>query len=334
MTEYDLIRHLVRDLPRSPRQRNRPFECDAELVELAGGLWALSMDEFSAGEDHFGEEDPRLLGANLATATLADLLAAGAEPRFLLQALALPRDTPVAVVDGVVEGLRSVLEPAGCAVLGGDLGTAESGWRFTGCALGPVPGGRALTRRLPPVPQTLWVTGPIGDANLAAVEGRAAPRFEYRGGAAAVIRQAGTACIDTSGGLADAFWLLHEQNPAVELVVDLDVVPLARGVAEFAARAGVPPEAFLLGGAGEYELLFAAPADLPASVRARLGGLGATPVGQAVPGGPEGVTFVRGATRVGRMVGPPPCPRAASSTDEHVAAVLAMAHTLFGSGHA
>lgn len=333
MTEYDLIRRLVHGLPRAPQQRNGPFECDAELVDLAGGLWALSIDEFSAAEDRFGEADPVLLGANLATATLADILAAGAEPRFLLQALALPPDAALAFVDGLMQGLRSVLDPAGCAILGGDLGTAPSGWRFTGCALGPVPGGRALTRRLPPAAQTLWLTGAVGDANLAAVQGRAAPRFEYRGPTAAIVRQVGTACIDTSGGLADALWLLHEQSPGLELEVDLDTVPLAPGIAEFAAHATVPAEAFLLGGAGEYELLFATPAGLAAPARAELAALGAVPIGRAAPGNVPGVTFLRRQGTVGRMAGPPPCPRTARSTDEHVAAVLATAHALFGGPH-
>lgn len=333
MTEVDLIRRLTASLPRSPAQRNAPFECDAELVDLAGQLWALSLDEFSAAEDRFGDRDPVRLGANLAVATLADVLAAGAEPRFMLQALALPPEVPGEFIDGLMQGLRSILDPAGCAILGGDLGTAPDGWRFTGFAMGPVPGNHALTRRLPPTPQTLWVSGPLGDANLAALQGRAAPAFEYRGPTAALIRAVGTACIDTSGGFADALWLLHQQSPGVGFRVDLDALPLAAGVAACARHAAVPPEAFLLGGAGEYELLFATPAELPDGVCEQLYSLGSTVVGQAGPALPAGSAWMRAGRVVGHLSAAPPCPRSVRSVEEHIGEVLRRARQDFGGDH-
>ncbi|MBN2449820.1 MAG: hypothetical protein JXR77_05490 [Lentisphaeria bacterium] len=334
MTEYDLIRRLTRNLRRSPRQRNALFECDAELVQLSGGLWALSIDEFSAAEDLFGRDDPVLLGRNLAVATLADLLAAGAQPRFMLQALALPRNTAPDVFDGIMEGLTAILDAAECCLLGGDLGTTAEDWRFTGCAMGPVPGGRPLTRRLADAPQILWVSGPLGDANLAAVQTRHTPPFEFRGDTAAVIRRFATACIDTSGGLADALWMLHRQSPGIELRIDLDTLPLAPETAEFAQQAGIPAETFLLGGAGEYELLFAIPADLPPAAESELLALGAVPIGRAQPDSPAGVLFARSGRPLGRLAEPPPCPRAAPSTEDHIRDVIRLGQTLFGDPHA
>ena len=330
MDEYDLIRTIAGTFPRHRAQRNAVFTCDAEVLDLGGQLWALTLDEFTPEEDLFTADDPERLGANLAVATLSDLLAAGATPEFFLQALSLPRGVESGFVDGLTRGLRTVLEAAGCALCGGDLGVAAT-WRFSGFAMGRIPAGQQpLTRLLPDAPQVLWVTGVLGDANLAALRGQPTPRFELRTEVARRVRQHGTACIDTSGGFLDAVWLLHALNPGLRFEIDCRAVPLAPGLEEFAATAGMPAEAALLGGAGEYELLFAVPAGLAESAAAALAALGASPVGVCMPS-PESELWLvrRDGTRVA-MSAPPPCPRAAASVAEHVQEVVRQAHQLFG----
>lgn len=329
MTEYDLIRQLAAGFSRCPQQQNALFECDAELLRIGDQLWALTLDEFTPEEDRFGDLPPAALGANLATATLSDLLAAGAEPKFMLQALALPPNVAPEFVTGLTSGLRSVLDQAGCSLCGGDLGTAAT-WRFTGFAMGPVPGGRALTRRLPRQPQTLWCTGRLGDANLAALRQQPAPVFEYRGPEAGLLRTVATACIDTSGGLLDALWQLAEQSPGIGFELALEHLPLAPGIAEFAAAQRVPPEAFLLGGAGEYELLFATPSDLPQAALEQLQALGITAIGRAAPDLPPGIRFARPGRPASVLTTAPPCPRAAPNLETHIRDVLTLAQHLFG----
>jgi len=331
MREYDLIRRLAAGFPRSPRQRNRLFECDAEVLELGRELWAITLDEFSPEEDRFTAEAPVLLGANLAVATLSDLFAAGAEPAFFLQALSLPRDVAVGFADGLMQGVRSVLDEVGCCLCGGDLGSANT-WRFSGVALGRIAAVCGpLTRRLPPGPQRLWVTGCLGDANLAVLAGVPTPRFELRIGAAMAIRRWAGACIDTSGGLADALWVLHSVNPAACIRVDGAAVPLAPGVATVARSRGLPPEAALLGGAGEYELLFAAPAELPPEAFGAFEAAAATPIGRVDIEGAAGLWWVTPDGRVLHLAEPPPCPRAAADLGTHVAEVAAVARRWFGS---
>ena len=80
MNEYELIRAMAGRFPRHPAQENEPFTCDAEIIRLGDELWGLTMDEFTPEEDRFTMEEPEILGANLANATLSDLYAAGAEP--------------------------------------------------------------------------------------------------------------------------------------------------------------------------------------------------------------------------------------------------------------
>lgn len=319
MNEFDLVRGLAARFPRSPLQRNAPFTSDAEVLKIGGRAWCLTMDEFSPEEDLFSGA-PADVGWNLGVATLSDLLACGAEPRFFLQALVLPRRSPGRFASGLASGLAKALAAAGCSLCGGDLGGSAGAWRFTGFAMGPA--ARPVGRLLPRGDFGLWVTGSLGDANLAALTGRPAPRFELRLRESRALRSRAAACVDTSGGFADALWALRRVNPRLRFEVDLPSVPFAPGVERAAAAAGLPPGAFLLGGAGEYELLFA----LPAGCRP---GPGLTRIGRVTSSGRPGVRFSRGGA-VAWMKAPPPCARESRGRAAYIRAVSAAAVKLFG----
>jgi thiamine-monophosphate kinase len=328
MTEYDMIRTIAARFPRSASQLNAPFECDAELLTIGTQVWGLTLDDFSPEEDRFTSEDPEALGANLAVCTLSDLLAAGVEPRFFMHALSLPSKVTPAFVEGLTKGLSTVLAKAGCALCGGDLGTADT-WRYSGFAMGPVRAAAPLTHRLKGSPGTLWVTGRLGDANRAVLERTPTPAFELRLAEAEVIRKWASGCIDTSGGLMDALWILHELNPDLRIDLHAERIPLAAGLREFARRAGVPAEAALVGGAGEYELLFATSRDLPDGAGSEIEQLGITAIADISLGGAPGVFVDRHGARIGSMTEPPPCPRTQTLSD-HVQAVASFAAALFG----
>lgn len=323
MSEYELIKALSQSFPRSPLQRNGLFECDAEIIHIGEQLWALTMDEFTPEEDLFSSDDPELLGANLAVATLSDLLAAGATPAWFMQSVSLPKSVDPAFVAALSTGISGVLRQAGCSLCGGDIGCADT-WRFNGFAMGPVPDNRQLTRILTCLPQTLWVTGQLGDANLAALTGAPTPRFEPRFAEAEAIRRSASGCIDTSGGLYDALWMLHTLNPGLRFHVELSKLPLTSGLSETARTAGFPAEAALLGGAGEYELLFAIPVGISQK------GIEATCIGMVHPSSKPGVFNYRNGSLISRMTEPPPCPREAPTVRDHINDVLRMAQQLFG----
>jgi thiamine-monophosphate kinase len=325
MNEYDLIRRIAAHFPRHARPGNTLFGCDAEIVEIGGQPWGLTIDEFTPEEDHFTLEDPARLGRNLAIATISDLLAAGVAPRFFLSSLALPRTVDLAFADGLASGIASAVAEAGCIHCGGDLGAADP-WRFTGFAMGPVAGAQALTRRVPEGAQSLCVTGALGDLNLAVFRGQPTPALELRLKEAEWIRTHASACIDTSGGFFDALWLLHQQSPGVRFRVNRQAIPLAAGVRAFSQTQGIPPEAVLLGGAGEYELLFTVPAGVMAETGPLFAAAGITVVGDAAAG--EAGIVIRDNGRDRRMERPPPCPREAGSVKEHADAVIRMAGEL------
>lgn len=325
MKEYDLIRHITMNFQRSREQHNDLFECDAEIITIGNQKWGLSMDDFSPEEDLFTSEDPVLLGANLIIATLSDLLAASVEPRFFMQSVCLPRTVEKEFVEGLMEGIRTTLDKAGCFMCGGDMGTAAP-WRFCGLGMGPVISNKPLTHRMPIEPHTLWLTGSLGDANLAALQKTATPKFELRLKEAEKMRKYATACIDTSGGFFDAIWTLKEQNPYMQFEIDLKNLPLAEGIIEVSNRIGFPLESALLGGAGEYELLFTVPAGLAED---ELLSTGMTTVGEVRQGHDKGVNIHCRNGSMKTMMQPPPCPRDAINIDEHIQSVIEMSSNLF-----
>lgn len=313
MREFDLIRQLAACFRRSPRQRNALFTCDAEIVELGCGLWGGSTDAFSPDEDCFGSTDPERIGRNIAVATLSDLFAAGCRPSFYLHSLDLPPDGEDFGVH-LCQGIAAVLDACDAFMLGGDLGCGTA-WRCSATAFGPVARAEPLTRLLPPREQALYVTGSLGDANAAALQNLVPPAFELRLAAAEALRRQASACIDTSDGLLNAVWQWRDVNAGFRFEIDPRAIPYAPEALAAAQRFGLPPPAFLLGGAGEYELLFAADpeADVPDATR----------IGTVGPDNAGGIFLGSRQLRAS-----PPDPRAFSDRNAYLAAIVSCLHTL------
>lgn len=326
MDEFGLIERLAAGFPRSGDQLNRLFEADAEIVRCGERTLAFTIDEFTQAEDGFSDADPEALGWNLAVATLSDLLAAGASPQFYLQVVCAPVERPPEFLAGVMAGVRAALAESGAFLVGGDL-SAGPRWRYTGCAIGTcecAPRMRTTDReRL-----LLYATGSFGDGNVAALAPGFAGRFESRRALAARVAGLARLGMDTSDGLRQALLTLAKVNPAHRLVAraDAPVHPAARA---FAERAGLPPAAFLLGSAGEYELVLGV--DEPdAAAFERAAGGDVTPLGVLELAGPgeAGLWWSQGA-RAWRDAVTLPDPRT-TRREDYVAAVVAAAAALFG----
>jgi thiamine-monophosphate kinase len=321
MTEQSIITAIASRFPRSPNQRHQPFECDAEVVARHDGYDLFTIDEFSQDEDQFTTENPARLGANLATATLSDIIAAGGTPTYFMHAICLPPNTLDDFAHALATGIASALDHADCHLLGGDLGQAPT-WRFTGWAMGTSQ--RPLTRILPREHTDLWISGPLGGANAAIAAHTPTPRFESRLPFADILQAHATTCIDTSSGLWDALWTLQQLNPEHQIQLTLADVPLAASAIATCNHANLPKAAALIGAAGEYELLFAAPPQAETAVRAT----GATRIGHASPAHPAGFLVQ---TPHGPIPAPPcPDPRSFADRTTYLTHVFEAAHTLNG----
>ncbi|EKD28935.1 MAG: Thiamine-monophosphate kinase [uncultured bacterium] len=329
MNEQTLIQLVAGKSKRSKHQKNKLNESDAELIDINGELWALTLDQFSPQEDLFTSNNPEILGSNLATATLSDLYAAGAKPEFFLQGLTLPKNVDSIFVRKFSKGFQKTLSNANCFLCGGDIGTEED-WRYSGFAMGRVRGNRPLMRIFSRRSHSIWVTGQLGDANLAALEKKMTPKFELRHNEAKLIHENASACMDTSGGLIDAIWWFHKLNPFLRFEIDLNNIPWAKGVIEASKYINVPPEAFLLGGAGEYELIFAIPEPISKNALKAMTSIQVTKIGTAMPDNKPGVYFFNHKKNIILMKDNLPCPRKCENNEIYINKVIKLAKKIFG----
>ncbi len=192
----------------------------------------------------------RDLGWRAAAVNLSDLAASGAEPAGLLVTLASPRETEVADVIELYEGINET----GVPVVGGDT-TAAPVVVLSITAVGR--SARVPGRAGAGPGDLLVVTGPLGAAGAAFRAGRyVRPPLRLDEGRRLAVTA--TAMLDLSDGLAvDAAHLA--QRSGVRLAIDLDRVPLAPG----ATLAD-------LGFGEDYELLAAVPDDVGLPVIGRV----------------------------------------------------------------
>ncbi|RZT64750.1 thiamine-phosphate kinase [Leucobacter luti] len=107
------------------------------------------------------------LGWKLAATNLSDVAAMGARPIGLTLALAVPRDTPVALLEEIASGMNAAcceLAP-GCGVIGGDLGTAPV-LTAAVTALGELAGRPAVTRAGARAGDVVAYAGDLGLAGM------------------------------------------------------------------------------------------------------------------------------------------------------------------------
>ena len=227
-----------------------PFAADAERF----GNRIVSMDSFSETEDFFTHTPPETIGHNLAAAACSDLLACGLRPEFLIQSWNIDDSKGMEYYREIAQGIEKVLHHYGAKCIGGDLGSTHP-WQWTAtvgaeCA-SPV---TRIARMREPF--DLYVSGPMGLANLTVMRNAAMPEIPLRD---PVPREALFAT-DTSGGFFDALENFRRVNTGMKLFFDAEKV-LAP---EILRSTEFDPVLFLIGGVGEYELVYAVPQGMSA----------------------------------------------------------------------
>jgi thiamine-monophosphate kinase len=248
----------------------------------------------------FATQSPRTIGRRALVVNLSDLAAMGARPLGCLLALAAPPELPVRILDGVLAGILREANAHACPLVGGNVTRApETSLAIT--AVGAVARGRALTRRGARAGDRILVTGTLGAAALELARAergagrvRRVPAARIAAGRAlARIRGVG-ACIDVSDGLeAD---LGHLLAPAgLRAAIDPARVPRPRGFDAACRRLAIDPDALVLGGGEDYELLFTVRPQAPgAPVLARRLGVPVTEIGRVLRHGREQPASPRG----------------------------------------
>ena len=241
----------------------RPFGADAEVVPFEGTNLLVSTDSFSEREDFLSGLEPEAMGRVMAYGAIADILACGVKPDFLIQAWNIDDSHDERFYERVAQGIQQVVSHYGAKVVGGDIGSAKE-WCWTATAFAPckTPVRRVASRR---VDFDLYATGFLGAANVAAFLGCFLPEPALRDPVPATALFA----TDTSGGFFDAVENIRRVNDGIWIEVDV-ARALAPGIAH-SLPDGVEPGWALVGGVGEYELLFAVPSGTTVADAVKIG---------------------------------------------------------------
>lgn len=157
---------LARILPRLPEGTGTALGPgdDAAVVLAPDGRFVVTTDLMVHGPDfRLAWSTPHDLGWKAAASNLSDVAAMGARPTALVVALAVPAETPVAVLEEIADGLRDACHEMapGCGVVGGDLSVSDT-LTIAVTAFGDLEGREPVRRDGARPGDVLAASGPLG----------------------------------------------------------------------------------------------------------------------------------------------------------------------------
>jgi len=257
---------------------------DAALLAGPGNSqWVVTTDAMVAGVHFFPDDPPDLIARKLLRVNLSDLASMGAEPCVAFLAACFPKTSQLPWLDSFAAGMKSDCENFGLALLGGDTVATPGPLTLSLTALGQLPAGEALLRSNARSGDDIWVSGTIGDAALGLLvfssdRGLMEPhrsilldRYRLPQPRLALgqsLRGVANAVMDISDGLIGDLAHICKAS-SVGAIIEAAKIPLsASGSVALAAGFGDGLATILTGG-DDYELLFTAPPQAAASLRAK-----------------------------------------------------------------
>jgi len=290
MGEFDLIKqYFTRPTPKAVLGVGD----DCALLQPKPGMQlAISTDMLVSGRHFFADVDPRALGHKALAVNLSDLAACGASPLAFNLALALPQADPSWLAP-FSQGLLALADAHGCELIGGD--TTKGPLNICITVFGEVPQGQALLRSGARAGDDIYVSGNVGDANLALTHmlqqlppfvqlpaqtfAQARQRLEKpspRLALGVALRGIASAAADISDGLLGDLGHILERS-GVGATVDTSAALQLLAAYPALAAAAAPTDAqalqrallkHVLSGGDDYELVFTAPVAQATAVQA------------------------------------------------------------------
>lgn len=302
--EFGLIDRIAARLPTSGKGVIVGIGDDAAVVSLEGGKYLLTTCDIQVEGVHFllPHISPQQLGHKAVAINFSDIAAMGGTPRYVTVSLALPKETPVAFVDGLYEGIRQACEDSGAVVVGGNITTAPKIMVDT-FVVGEVEADRLLLRSGAWIGDRVLVTESPGDSAAGltlilhpeitgAEEHRQwvlarhlTPTPRLREGRVIASSRLATAMIDISDGLAGDIGHICERS-GVGVRIWAEALPISEATKAIAQSAGKDPLDWALFGGEDYELLFTAPPDRAEELAERVRretGTQVTVIGEILP---------------------------------------------------
>jgi thiamine-monophosphate kinase len=257
---------------------------DAAVTDWTPGMQMVISCDTMVEEIHFKTVTikDRDCGYKAMAAAISDLAAMGANPKFALVSVSMPKGSEERRLQDMYSGLYECADRWGVAIVGGDTTASVSGISLTVTVIGEVEAGKALLRSSAKVGDVVFVTGfpgrsaagldfllgqnkdsrqweaiPPGLTRLIEAHCRPVPQVK----AGRLLQELGVchALNDISDGLASEAWEIVE---ASGLGIDLieDRIPLAEELLAYARQKGKDPIDFVLYGGEDYELIGTMPA--------------------------------------------------------------------------
>lgn len=221
---------------------------------------------------------PYQIGHKAVARTLSDIAAMGAVPSYLGFSLALPLHDRN-IIDGILDGARTLLDRFSCSLVGGDLSASDRICCDTWC-IGRVKRDLFIRRSTASAGECIFVSGNLGGSYRSGRHLDFIPKIQQAG--FLVANYSIGAMIDISDGFVfDLYRVLRQSR--VGAVIYADSVPVnSDSVLHGALYDGE-----------DYELLFTAPAALRTSLEEN----GFFFVGDIIEGEPEVVLDEKGSRR-------------------------------------
>ncbi len=163
MSEFDLIRrYFTRQAPAGILGVGD----DCALLPATPGAWAVSTDLLLENRHFFPDVPPDTLGHKALAVNLSDLAAMGAAPRGFVLGLALP-SVQDPWLQSFSAGMHALSERYGCPLVGGDTTRSDAGITISVTIFGMVDARRALRRDAARPGDDIWVSGALGEADVA-----------------------------------------------------------------------------------------------------------------------------------------------------------------------
>ena len=119
--ENNILKTITASFDRSPNQRNKLLESDAEIISLKNGTYLAATVDNIVEEIATGlYSDPYLIGWMAVMSSISDLSAVGASPLGLLLTENIPSEYPADKLALIQKGIHDACSISGTYVIGGD----------------------------------------------------------------------------------------------------------------------------------------------------------------------------------------------------------------------
>lgn len=272
MNEFDFIRDIARNVPRSGEGLIQGIDDDAAVIEGPRGIsWLVTTDALAEGV-HFrrewaGWED---IGRKALVANISDITAMGGIPWFYFLSLSVPHNMSEADLSGFIKGIKDVASQYDMILAGGDTTASTEKLFLSITVVGSAAQDAVVYRKGARDGDKIFVTGSLGGSAAGLIclnkdiKGEKyspfimrhiKPQPRVRIGAWLGEHKCASSMIDISDGLvADVNHIADRSG--VGYIIDAEKIPVASGLEAIDNIIDVDIKELALTSGEEYELLF------------------------------------------------------------------------------